>query len=182
VRLGIFDHFGWAVAVTASADHEVVDRRRIELVEPGVCAAPIHYESKHLDLAATVALVAEVRASIARATSAAFDELAGALPEPIVSISLRAVPSDFPEDIDVRRRMPYEARADAIMYRHLVSDLARERGWQVHSYDAKSVLGEAVAVLGERAEEVLEGPRATLGPPWTKDHRIALAATVVSGA
>jgi hypothetical protein len=29
LRVGIADHFGWAVAVTASADHEVVDRRRI---------------------------------------------------------------------------------------------------------------------------------------------------------
>ena len=45
MRLGIADHFGWAVAVTATAEGEVVDRRRIELVEPGVTAAPIHYES-----------------------------------------------------------------------------------------------------------------------------------------
>jgi len=35
LRLGIHDHFGWAIAVTANADGEVVDRRRIELVEPG---------------------------------------------------------------------------------------------------------------------------------------------------
>jgi hypothetical protein len=33
VRLGIADHLGWAIAVTSSADYEVVDRRRIELVE-----------------------------------------------------------------------------------------------------------------------------------------------------
>ncbi len=39
LRVGIADHFSWAVAVTASTDHEVVDRRRIELVEPGVCEA-----------------------------------------------------------------------------------------------------------------------------------------------
>jgi len=29
MRLGIAHHFGWAVAVTASAEHEVVDRRRM---------------------------------------------------------------------------------------------------------------------------------------------------------
>jgi hypothetical protein len=44
MRLGIAHHFGWAVAVTASADHRVVDRRRIELIEPGVPTAPIHHE------------------------------------------------------------------------------------------------------------------------------------------
>jgi hypothetical protein len=91
VRVGIADHLGWAVAVAAAADHGVVDRRRIELVEPGVSAAPIHY------------------------------------------------------------------------------------------YVAKRVEAQAAELLGERADEVLRGPRTTLGPPWTKDHRMALAATVVAG-
>ncbi len=181
MRLGIADHLGWAVAVTASEDHAVVDRRRIELVEPGLSAAPIHYESARLDVAATEALVAEVRASAARAAAAALDELAAALPAPVVSISLRAWPPDFPADIAVQRRVPYEARADAIMYRQELSELAHARGWAVHLYDAKAVVGQATGLLAERAGEVLEGPRARLGPPWTKDHRVALAATIVAG-
>jgi hypothetical protein len=180
MRLGIADHFGWAVAVTASADHEVVDRRRIELVEPGVSAAPIHYESRRLDVAGTTALVAEVRASVARATSAAFERLAAALPAPVVSISLRALPRDFPEDIAVQRRSPYEARADAIMYRRVLVELARARDWDVHFYEAKDVVGLATAQLGDRADEVLQGPRKRLGPPWGKDHRTALAATILA--
>jgi hypothetical protein len=95
VRLGIADHLGWAIAVTASADHEVVDRRRIELIESGISPAPIHYESHRLDVAATAALVTKVRASVARATSAALDEIATALPAPVLSILLRAWPFDF---------------------------------------------------------------------------------------
>ena len=123
MRVGIAHHFGWAVAVTAGTDHRVVDRRRLELVEPGVTAAPIHHRGGHgLDDEAMAALVATVRASAVRATSAALDGLVGALPEPVVSLSL----------------------------------------------------------LGERAAAVLEGPRAALGPPWNRDHRIALAATVVA--
>jgi hypothetical protein len=181
MRLGIADHFGWAIAVTASADHDVVDRRRIELVEPGVSAAPIHYESRRLDVAATEALVAEVRASVARAASAALDELAAALHAPIRSISLRAWPLDFPGDIAVQRRAPYEARADAVIYSQELSELAHARGWDVHLYDAKAVMGQAATMLAERADEVLHGPRAAMGPPWTKDHRIALAATIVAG-
>jgi len=181
MRVGVADHFGWAVAVTASGDGEVVDRRRIELVEPGVTAAPIHYDSHRLDVAATEALVAEVRASVVRASAASFDELAAALPAPIVSLSLRALPADFPEDIAVQRRSPHEARADAIMYRRVLVELAAARGWKVHFYVAKDVVGQAVGLLGERADEVLDGPRARLGPPWTKDHRTALAATIVGG-
>ncbi len=67
------------------------------------------------------------------------------------------------------------------MYRQELSELAHARGWNVHLYDAKAVLGQAVGVLAERADEVLDGPRATMGPPWTKDHRVALAAPIVAG-
>jgi hypothetical protein len=189
MRLGIAHHFGWAVAVTASADHGVVDRRRIELIEPGVPAAPIHYEGgphllhrspEPLDDNALAALVAEVRASAVRAASAALDELGAALAEPIDTISLRAWPADFPEDIAVQRCVPYESRADSVMYCQVLAELARERGWVVHLYDSKHVEDEAIRILGERANEVLRGPRATLGPPWSKDHRMALAATIVA--
>jgi hypothetical protein len=181
VRVGIAHHFGWAVAVTASADHEVVDRRRIELVEPGMPTAPIHIEGKPLDDAAAAELVAKVRESAARATSAALDEIAAAVSEPVVSMSLRAWPLDFPDDIAVQRRVPHEARADSVMYRQVLAECARARGWDVHLYDAKDVESQAAAMLGARADEVLRGPRSTLGPPWSKDHRMALAATILAG-
>jgi hypothetical protein len=181
VRLGIAHHLGWAVTVTASADYQVVDRRRIELIEPGVPAAPIHHEGKPLDDAGAAVLVAQVRASAVRATSAALDELAAALPEPIMSMSLRAWPLDFPEDIAVQRRVPYEARADSVMYRQVLAELARARGWDVHLFDARDVEARAVSKLAARADEVLLEPRATLGPPWAKDDRMALAATIVAG-
>jgi len=181
MRLGIFDHFGWAIGVTASADYEVVDRRRLVLVEPEITPAPMHYESAHLDDAATTALVETVRASVARATTNALDELERALPEPIASIALRAWPPDFPTDITVLKRPPYESRADAVMYRQILARLAEARGWTVNRYDAKSVVNDAVAILGDRANDVFYGPRARLGAPWTQDHRVALAATVVGG-
>ena len=133
VRLGIAHHYGWAVAVTASADHRVVDRRRIELIEPGLPSAPIHHEGgphllhrsgEPLDDAGLAALVADVRASVARAASAALDELQAALPEPIDGIWLRAWPADFPDDIAVLRRVPYESRADSVMYCQVLADVA----------------------------------------------------------
>jgi hypothetical protein len=188
VRLGIAHHLGWAVAVTASAQHTVADRRRIELVEPGVPAAPIHHEGgpyrfhrsgDPLDDDTLAVLVADVRASVVRAASAALDELATGLPQPIVSMSLRAWPADFPADVAVQRRVPYESRADSVMYCEVLAALAHARGWEVHRYDAKTVEDDAVRILGDRAGDVLRGPRATLGPPWSKDHRMALAATIV---
>jgi hypothetical protein len=189
MRVGIAHHLGWAVTVTTSVDHQVVDRRRIELVEPGLPTAPIHHEGgphlmhrrgQPLDDNALATLVADVRASAVRTTSLELDELAAALPAPIVSISLRAWPPDFPEDVAVQRRVPYESRADSVMYRQVLAQLARDRGWAVHLYNAKDVEEEATRILGKRADQLLNGPRSRLGPPWTKDHRMALAATIVT--
>jgi hypothetical protein len=189
VRLGIAHHYGWAVAVTASADHEVVDRRRIELLGPGLPAAPIHHEGgthpMHasgpvLDDDGLAELVRTVRSAVATTAAASLDELAAALPKPITTICLRAWPDEFPEDIRVLRRPPYESRADSVMYSTVLAELARARGWNVATYEAKTVEAEAVRLLGDRAEEVLHGPRAKLGPPWSKDHRLALAATITT--
>lgn len=179
LRIGVAHHLGWAIAVTADAAHEVVDRRRIELVEPGVATAPIHHEGAALDDAAVLELLAEVRASVERATAVALDSLAvlGA----VVSLSLRAWPADFPTDLATLRRTPYEAQADSVMYREIIAADARARGWDVPVFDAKTVEGKASAVLGSQADDVLHGPRARLGPPWNKDHRMALAATVIAG-
>jgi hypothetical protein len=178
LSLGIFDHFGWAVAVTATPDGEVVDRRRIELVEPDLTPAPVHYDAAALDDAALAALIEAVRASVERCADVAFDELAAAVPEPIESIALRRWPEDFPTDLATIRRSPYEARADAVMYRQVLAAVAHRRGWTVDPYDAKVVLDQAAVRLGAAAAEVLDRPRQRFGPPWTKDHRVALAAIV----
>jgi len=189
MRVGIAHHYGWAVAVTASTDHRVVDRRRIELIEPDLPAAPIHHEggphSFHrsgapLDDDGLTLLVARVRASVVRTASASLDDIVVAVADPITAIALRGWPSDFPEDIATQRRVPYESRADSVMYGQILAELGRGRGWSVRTYNAKNVEGEAARILGDRADEVLRGPRMTLGPPWSKDHRVALAATIVA--
>jgi hypothetical protein len=74
--------------------------------------------------------------------------------------------------------VPWEARADAVMYRQALAEVARARGWAVHLYEARDVEARARRLLGARADDVLVAPRERLGPPWTKDHRQALAATV----
>jgi hypothetical protein len=189
MRLGIAHHLGWAVAVTATSDHDVVDRCRIELLDRDLPNAPVHHEGgphdmhrtgPPLDDEALAALVAEVRASAVRAAIAALDDLAAAVPEAITSLSVRDWPDDFPVAIAEQRRVPYESRADSIMYCQVLAEVAGERGWTVHRYDAKTAEADAARVLGARAHDVLHGPRQRLGPPWSKDHRIALAATVLA--
>lgn len=169
LHVGIYDHLGWAVAVTASDDHDVVDRRRIDLLEPGVPSMPIHHPGPGLSLDEIAALVARVRTTAERATAASLDALTAALPGPVTSIHLRSLPTGFPTDIAVQLRPPYEARADAVMYRRVLAAVAEARGWAVAFYDARTVEARAAAILGSRADRVLHGPRDRLGPPWARD-------------
>ena len=126
------------------------------------------------------ALVAEVRSSVTRSTAAALDQLAAELPAPLMTLSLRHWPADFPADIATQRRAPHESRADSIMYLQVLAEYASDRGWAMHLFDARTVEQDARSLLGDRAESVLHGPRTILGPPWSKDHRVALAATVLA--
>lgn len=189
MRLGIAHHYGWAVAVVASADYKVVDRRRVELIDPDLPPAPIHHEGgahelhrtgPMLDDESLAELVEEVRASVFRSSMSALDALEREVPEPITSMSVRAWPADFPDDVAILRRSPYESRADSVMYCQILAEVAESRGWEIHTFEAKTVEQQAATMLGDRADEVLYGPRKLLGPPWNKDHRIALAATVVA--
>jgi hypothetical protein len=180
LRVGVAHHLGWAVVVTASSEYEVVDRRHIELIEPGLPEAPIEHETSSLDDDDAGIIVAQVRASAFRATAKSLDQLAASLPEPIVSISIRSWPPDFPEDLAVQRRPRYKSRADSVMYCQVLAECAHRRGWDVHLFDARDVMSQAAARLGDRTDTVLFGPRTRLGPPWTKDHRLALAATVLA--
>ena len=128
MRIGIAHHLGWAVVVTASTDHDVVDRRRIELIDQRLPAAPIHHEGGTHEM---------------HRSGPALDDVA-----------LAALAAD------VR---------------------AADRGWDVHRYDHRTVEADAARLLGSRADLILRGPRAAFGPPWNKDHRAALAATIVAG-
>lgn len=99
---------------------------------------------------------------------------------PVRSLSIRAWPPDFPSDIARQRRPPDETRANSVMYLQVLAEIAAARDWELHLYDAKGVEAEAARILGQRADAVLHGPRTMLGPPWSKDHRMALAATVLA--
>ena len=193
LAVGVAHHLGWANLVTADDRHRVVDRRRVELIEPGLPAAPIHHEGgthelhrsgDELDDAALGELVARVRASAEHMTEAALDALAQDLTAPVTHLCLRAWRDDLPTDMAALRRPPHESRADSVMYLEVLAAAADRRGWQVHTFDAKTVEAAAAQALGPSAdlEAVLAAPRTELGPPWSKEHRMALAATIVVNA
>ncbi|MEZ5356788.1 MAG: hypothetical protein R2762_29475 [Bryobacteraceae bacterium] len=179
--IGVSDHGGWAVLVTVARDGTLLDRRRIELVDEGLPKIPHHSEGQTLPLDEAVALVERVRVSAERHAKVGLDALAREVPVPIAGVALRQCPP-LPPTIGERIR-DYRAHnlADWVMYRKALAAAAEARGWSVHWYDTKQVFARASEAL--RIEDVeahfLELRRA-IGPPWGKDHKVAMAAALVA--
>lgn len=178
--IGVSDHGGWAVLVTVARDGTLLDRRRVELVDKGLPKLPHHSEGQGLPLDEAVDLVERVRVSAEKHAVLALDAVAMAMPR-ILGVALRKcqpLPSTVAE-----RVKDYRAQnvADWVMYRKTLASAAEARGWPVHWYDAKKVLDAASQALRvENLDAHFLGVRKAFGPPWDKDHKLAMAAAIVT--
>jgi hypothetical protein len=179
--IGVSDHGGWAVLVTAAADGTLLDRRRVELVDKGLPSIPYHHEAQALPLDQAVDLIGRVQASAGRHAKLAFDAVAAVHPD-IGGVALRECPAWLPPSI-AERIQDYRSRnvADWVMYRKALAAEAEARAWRVYWYDAKKVLDAAGRALEiEDLNAHFLRLRKSLGPPWSQDHRIAMAAAIVA--
>lgn len=169
VVIGISDHGGWAILVTATSDGTLLDRRRVELVDDGLPAIPHHHEAQMLPLDQAVALVERVRTSAEKHAVRALDAVAGDVPD-VRGIALRRcqpLPPTIPE-----RLKDYRARnvADWVMYRNALASAAQARGWSVYWFDPKSLNLDAGVLQMRRV----------VGPPWGQDQKLAMAAAIAA--
>jgi hypothetical protein len=178
--IGVSDHGGWAVLVTVARDGTLLDRRRVELVDDYLPAIPHHHEGQGLAMDEAVALVERVRSSAERHAVLALDAVAMAVPG-ILGVALRNCPQ-LPPTI-AERIKDYRARnvADWVMYREALATAAAARGWPVHWYDPKKVLDAASHALHvDDFDAYFLHMRRAVGPPWNKDHRLAMAGAIVA--
>lgn len=180
--IGVSDHGGWAVLVTVAQEGTLLDRRRVELVDEGLPTIPHHSECQTLPIQGAVELVERVRVSAERCAKLALEAVAMAVPAGITGVALRECPVWLPSTISERIRN-YRAQnvADWVMYRKALSGAAEARGWAVHWYDAGKVLHSASEALriADFDAHFLQ-LRRSVGPPWNKDHKIAMAAAIVA--
>lgn len=166
--------------MTVARDGTLLDRRRVELVGDGLPKLPHHSEGQRLPLDEAVKLVERVRVSAERHAVLALDAVTTAVPR-IIGGALRKCPQ-LPPTI-AERITDYHAQnnADWVMYREALASAAEARGWPVHWYDAKSVLGAARQALRvESLDAHFLKVRRALGPPWNNDHKLAMAAAIVT--
>ncbi len=175
---GVSDHAGWAVVVCVEAGR-VLDARRIELLEPGLPKLPHHHEAQTLPIGEATALIERVRASAVSCASTALD----VLPAGVGAIAIRKRPA-LSSSLEERIGNYWaQCRADSVMYRDVLAETARARGWTVHEYDAKAVTAEAADVLGlDDVAAHLKALGKAFAPPWNKDHRLATSAAIVAAA
>jgi len=181
--IGVSDHGGWAVLVTVAGDGTLLDRRRVELVDEGLPKIPHHSEGQALPIEEAVALVERVEASAKRHSKLVLDAVAATVHGRIVGVALRQCP-ELPPTI-AERIADYQAQnvADWVMYRKALAAAAEARGWAVHWYEAKKVFdaaSEALRVADIDAHFVQI--RKAIGPPWNKDHKLAMAAAIVAAS
>jgi hypothetical protein len=112
----------------------------------------------------------------------AFDAVAAAVPSGIAGVALRECPSWLPPTI-AERIKDYRAHnfADWVMYRKALASAAEKRGWTVHWYDAKQVFDAAGRALRiDNIDSHFLQVKRSIGPPWSKDHKLAMAAAIVA--
>jgi hypothetical protein len=179
--IGVSDHGGWAVFVTANGQGTLLDRRRVELVDDGLPKIPHHSEGQKLPIAEAVELVERVRASAEGNAKLALEAVDRTLPERVGGIALRQCP-ELPPTI-AERITNYRASnvADWVMYRQALRAAAEARGWPVYWYDSRKVTGMVSKALGvEKLDDRFAQIRRAIGPPWGQDHRLAMAAAVAA--
>jgi hypothetical protein len=179
--IGVYDHWGWGVLVTVTGDGTLIDRRRVELVDEGLPRYPHHHEAQSLPLNEALDLVERVRLSADRHAKLALDAVAVTVPLRILGIAIRECPP-LPPTI-AERIKDYRAQnvADSVIYRKALAGAAEARGWAVHWYNAKKVLRAACDALQvDDIEAHSRQVRRSVGPPWGKDHKVAMAAAIVA--
>ena len=179
--IGVSDHAGWAALVTVTGDGTILDRRRAELIDSDLPSMPHHHDAQVLPIEQGVELVERVRVSAGRHAKLRLDELAAAVPSPILGIALRECPQLPPTVAERLRNYRAQNVADWVMYRMALACAAESRGWSVHWYKAKTVFDEACDALKiKNLDAHFVKAKNSLGPPWGQDQKLAMAAALVA--
>ena len=190
VVVGVADHNGWAVFVCVSVEDgspKVVDRRRVELIEPGLPNQPYEHETFGMNTTEAERLVQEVRESAMHCAERALSRLPSSLgsTREIVSIALRTAPLPrLPGTVaEVHASRPVTMRADAMLYHDALCARAASRGINVATFDRgeeRPRAAQAMAITAEHLDRFLSGLRASVGPPWRQDHQTATARAIAA--
>ena len=190
LAIGVARHNGWAWFVTVASrgtDFDVVDRRRVELIDPDQPKQPYHHDALRVSATEAQRLLDAVHESVRRCTAGALSETLSALKDH-GEIDVLAI------DGPPRRRVPDELEeilashqivhtADGEVYRSILVEEAIAAGLGVFEAPRGKALSLAADALGQTVSHVerLTGELGKpLGTPWRKEHRAATAIAITA--
>jgi hypothetical protein len=192
VALGLKAHSGWSCLVVvgaAGSGYKIVDRRRIELIEPGTSswAAQPYHAAEHLEPgqardvvkrgteAARRVALREMQAAVRRSRELRHDVVACGLllPEPMPEWSTEQI-------LSVHFRMH---KAEGVLFPDALARAADGCGIRLVGVREKRLWEEAEKALatarGKLVATITALGKAT-GPPWGKDQKVAALAAMIA--
>jgi hypothetical protein len=189
--IGIRVHSGWGavVAVSGEADTlEVIDRRRVEIIDPKAPGAFQPYHFAHdLELPAAEKHIAKSAAASSRLATAALriliDELRDRACSVTSAVILLSSARPLPELRMILASHPMIHTAEGEFFRQAFRDACAGLKIPVAGIRERDLDERANRALGKHAALVKKKIAAlgkTLGPPWTADHKTAALAAALA--
>jgi len=183
VVVGASDHYARAELVTLAvrdAGPVLLDRRRVELLDPDLPVAPYHHEALELDLEAATELVNRVRRSVAEHARAALSTVLADYRAQVLALPASPYGS-LPDSLaEVLSSRPLTHAADGMLYRESLAAAAAELGMEVRRYprkaDPRALAAEAMGVDATEVAALIARFGREAGAPWRKDQKTAAAA------
>ena len=169
--VGIAPHNGWVVAVTVTDAPKILDRRRIELLDPGLPNQPYHHETLEMNMAEAEALIKRVRASALACAHRALSQLRTEHPFHVLALREPPLPASPATVAEVHASHHLLSRADSMIY-----------------HDALVMAAEALDIpvmliprnARHRHAAWIDQQREALGPPWQQDHKDAAGRALIA--
>jgi hypothetical protein len=187
--VGLKHHTGWAIAVAVAGgakDLQVLDRRRIELLDPSLIRFAYHaVQDIPLDRAAKS--IAEIEASALACAKREIKTLVQALKADghvVRGVGIAAKTATLPDTLE--KILSSHARlhaAEGDLYREALAEAAASCGLAVAGFPPKRLYGDAAAHLGATEtslRNLLTRTGKALGAPWRIDHKEATLAALLA--
>jgi len=187
--LGFKHHTGWAIAVAVTGDArdpQVLDRRRIELLDPPLVRFAYH-AVQDTPVKQAARSIAKVEASALKCAAREISALVESLQadgHDVRGVGIAAKTAQLPDALEkilASHALLHAAEGD--LYREALAEGAAACGLSVAGFPPKQLYADAAAQLGTteaKLRDVLTRTGKALGSPWRIDHKDATLAALLA--
>jgi hypothetical protein len=188
VAVGVRAHSGWAVVAVVGGTIEaprILDRRRIEIVPDDQAYRQPYHAAVELGVKNGRALVKRSAEHAEKASLVALRDIERAVaPRRVASCAILAPLLKGPIRLeDALRSHALVHTAEGLLFREAVARAAVTCGLSVCAFFEREILAEASGTWRwnqDRLERRLSELRREVGPPWTRDEKLATVAGLLA--